>query len=135
VSVIVGGRVYGTIAEGAAPVLSSMGAGLKLNSYGNLLIGWGWALPGRRSVPHSRPSDTLVSYLIDGATPPLAQSVASSVLRVRNFCEAIVQADSPRLGYTATRIVLLVGEIILARLAVCMLEGAVNFFFFVWIVG
>jgi hypothetical protein len=57
---------------------------------------------------------------------------------IGKFCEAIVQADSPRLGYTATRIVLLVGEIILARLAVCMLEGAVSFFFLCldrWLIG
>jgi hypothetical protein len=45
------------------------------------------------------------------------------------FCEAIVQGESPLLGHTATRVVLLVGEIFLSRLAVCMLDEAVSLFF------
>jgi hypothetical protein len=50
----------------------------------------------------------------------------------RTFWEGIAQGEPPRLGHTATRVVLLVGEIFLSRLAVCVIDGAVSLFFLSW---
>ena len=46
------------------------------------------------------------------------------------FCEALINRDTPRLKYTTTRMVLLVGEIIVLRLTVCLVKKAVSLPFF-----
>ena len=48
---------------------------------------------------------------------------------VEEFFEALNHDDIPHLGYTMACIVLLVGEVVLLRLAVRLLDQAVSFFF------